>query len=301
VRRIVFAAATLTAVAAIGVAAAKTVTVTITSNGYVPKSVTVAKGDTVQFTNGDSAAHQIEFKTATGVTCTATPLVVLPTQSGSCTFATPGSFTFSDPNTKGNKFRGTVTVTGPTTADTISLTATPQIVVYGAHATVAGVLSTLQAAQSVDVYEQRCGSSAQAKATTVTTTTGGAFTASLSPVVNTTYSARVKSTTSPAAVVKVRPRVRLAKVAAHKYTVRVTAAQSLAGKYAGLQRFNAATGRWVSVKVVALRTVSGSAPAVTTSASFRSTVKPLLRVRAVLSQAQVGGCYLAGTSNVIRS
>jgi hypothetical protein len=35
--------------------------------------------------------------------------------------------------------------------------------------------------------------------------------------------------------------------------------------------------------------------------TFRSSVKPLLRVRAVLSQAQVGGCYLAGTSNTIKS
>jgi hypothetical protein len=35
--------------------------------------------------------------------------------------------------------------------------------------------------------------------------------------------------------------------------------------------------------------------------TFRSTVRPLLRVRAVLSPAQVGSCYLPGTSNTIRS
>ena len=34
-----------------GAAIAKTVAVTITKNGYVPKAVTVAVGDTVQFTN----------------------------------------------------------------------------------------------------------------------------------------------------------------------------------------------------------------------------------------------------------
>jgi plastocyanin len=301
VRRFLIGAAVLAAITSIGSAAATTGTVSITKNGYVPKSVTVAKGDTVQFTNSDTAAHQVSFKTTTGVTCTPASIVLQPSQSGSCTFATPGSYSYSDPNFKGNTYRGTVTVTGTTAPDTLTLTATPLIVVFGGHVTVAGKLSTLQAGQSVDVLEQRCGSSANAKATTVSTATGGVYTASLGPAMTTTYSARVKTTTSPNAVVKVRPRVRLAKVAPHKYTVRVTAAQRFVGKYAGFQRFNVATGRWVSVKVAALRTVSGTATVVTTSVTFRSSVKPLLRVRAVLSQAQVGGCYLPGTSNTIRS
>jgi plastocyanin len=301
VRRFLIGAALLTAVTSIGSAAATTVTVTITKNGYVPKSVTVAKGDTVQFTNSDTAAHQISFKTTTGVTCTPASVVLQAGQSGTCTFATPGSYSYSDPNFKGNTYRGTITVTGTTAPDTLTLTATPLIVVFGAHATLAGKLSTLQAAQSIDVFEQRCGSSANSKSTTVSTATGGLYTASVAPAMTTTYSARFKTTTSPNALVKVRPRVRLAKVAPHKYAIRVTAAQRFVGKYAGFQRFNAATSRWVSVKVVALKTVTGTASALTTSVTFRSTVKPLLRVRAVLSQAQVGGCYLPGTSNTIRS
>ena len=300
-RRFLVGAAVFAAVVAIGSAAANTVTVSITKNGYVPKAVTVAKGDTVQFTNSDTVAHQISFKSATGVVCTPATLVLQASQSGSCTFATPGSFSYSDPNFKGNTYRGTVTVTGTATPDTLSVTATPLIVVYGARVALAGKLSTLQAGQSVDVLEQGCGSSAQGKATTVSTTTGGVYTASVAPIVNTTYSARVKTTTSPGVLVKVRPRVSLAKVAPHKYAIRVTASQRLVGKYAGFQRFNAATGRWVAVKVVALRTVSGNPPAVTTSVTFRSSVTPLLRVRAVVSQAQLGGCYLAGTSNTIKS
>ena len=32
---------------------------TITKNGYVPKVVTIATGDTVQFTNSDVVTHQI--------------------------------------------------------------------------------------------------------------------------------------------------------------------------------------------------------------------------------------------------
>ena len=50
-------------------AVAKTVTVTITKNGYVPKSQSIVAGDTVTFTNSDTAAHQIDFKSTTGFTC----------------------------------------------------------------------------------------------------------------------------------------------------------------------------------------------------------------------------------------
>ena len=56
-KTILLAAAVALAVGA-GSAAAKTVTVTITKNGYVPNSVAIGQGDTVQFTNSDTVAHQ---------------------------------------------------------------------------------------------------------------------------------------------------------------------------------------------------------------------------------------------------
>ena len=93
---------------------------TITKNGYVPKAATIAVGDTVQFTNSDTVAHQVTFKSMTGVACTPSPLVIQPTQTGSCTFVSPGTFSYDDPNTKGNTFRGTITVAGPTTAETLT-------------------------------------------------------------------------------------------------------------------------------------------------------------------------------------
>jgi hypothetical protein len=45
----------------------------------------------------------------------------------------------------------------------------------------------------------------------------------------------------------------------------------------------------------------GIAPTVVSSASFRATVASRLRIRATLPQAQVGGCYAAGTSNATLS
>jgi hypothetical protein len=94
--------------------------------------------------------------------------------------------------------------------------------------------------------------------------------------------------------------MKLRKVAAHRYTLVVSAGSSLAGKYASFQRFNGTLHRWVAVKAVALKaSTTGVAPTVVSKAAFRSTVRTGLRVRATLPQAQVGGCYAPGTSNAI--
>src|SRR5438094_5284893 len=122
-RNMLILAIALASLALAGAAGAKTVTVSITKNGYVPSATTIATGDAVQFTNADAVAHQIVFKTTTGLTCTPTPLVIQPAQSGSCTFATAGSYTYNDANVKGNTYRGSVTVTGA--AETLTLAAAP--------------------------------------------------------------------------------------------------------------------------------------------------------------------------------
>ena len=122
------------------------------------------------------------------------------------------------------------------------------------------------------------------------------------PLMNTVYRVKVKNTTSPTVTAKVRPRLRLRKPAAHRYSLRVFAAQSFAGKYATFQRYNGTLGRWIKVKRVLLRAnATGVAPTVISSVSFRSGIRPRLKVRVVLPQLQVGSCYRPGRSNVIRS
>jgi plastocyanin len=303
-RKLMLLAVALVSLAVAVSAGAKTVTVTITKNGYVPSSVTLAAGDTIQFTNTDTVAHQVEMKPTTGVTCAPNPLVLQPAQSGSCTFRTADKFTYSDPNVRGNTFRGSVTVTGA--AETLTLAAKPQIVVYGGKTTLSGAASSQQAGQNVDLLGSACGvapaSTAASKVTTVATTTGGAFSALVQPLKNTAYTAKLRNTSSQAVTVKVRPRLRLGKVALKRYSLRVSAAQSFAGKYATFQRHNAALRRWVKVKRVLLQANStGVAPTVISSVAFRSSVPARLRVRVILPQLQVGSCYLAGRSNVIRS
>jgi plastocyanin len=284
----------------VGSAAAKTVTVTITKNGYVPNSAAIAQGDTVQFTNSDTVVHQVTFKTTTGVTCTPNPLVVQPGASGTCTFQSGGTYTYSDPNSKGNTFRGTITVTAPPAS--LSLTVNPLLVAYGGSPVVSGVLSTQLVGDSIDVLAQQCGTTTATKLITVQTTAGGVYTTTVKPLMNTAYTAKDKALTTTSTSVRVKPILRLTRVGLHRFTLRVTAGSSFGGKYASFQRYNGTLRRWVAVKAVLLKASSvGIAPTVITSASFRSTVASRLRIRATLPQAQAGSCYAPGTSNTTLS
>jgi plastocyanin len=281
-------------------AAAATQTVKITHTGYVPAAVSIVLGDSVDFMNGDTVAHTVDFKTTTGMSCTqALPLVIQPGTSASCGFSTTGKFTFSDPANKGKNFRGTVTVAPPLTS---SLTVVPKTVVYGRKLTLAGKLASQQAGQSVEILAQMCGASVSTRLANVTTTTGGAFTYSPQPSKLTAYAVKLKNLTSGSVTAKVKPLLRLSRVARHQFTLTVTAAQSFAGKYATFQRYRRGIKRWRTVRRVLLQAnTTGVAPTVITSAKFRSRIKARLQVRVLLGQGQVGSCYVAGRSNTIRS
>ena len=79
-------------------AGAATVQISIAKTAYSPNPAAATTADTVQFTNADTVPHTVAFKTTTGVTCSPTPFVLQPAQTGSCTFKTAGSFAYSDPN-----------------------------------------------------------------------------------------------------------------------------------------------------------------------------------------------------------
>jgi plastocyanin len=281
-------------------AAAASQTVTITKTGYKPTSVSIAVGDAVVFANSDTVAHTVVFKTATGFQCdTVLPVAIQPGKSASCTFTTAGRYTFSDLTNKGKNFRGSVTVAASPTS---TLTARPNAVVFGGKVTIAGTLADKQSGESVQVLGLQCGTTSATALATIKSTTGGAFSYSAQPLRQTAYSVRVKNASSSSANVRVMPSLRLGKVARHRYALRISAAESFAGKIATFQRYSTTRKRWVKVKRVVLAADStGVAPTVVTSAKFRSGVKARQRVRVTLGAKQVGSCYLAGRSNSIRS
>ena len=284
-------------------APAATTTLAITHDGYVPKTLTVATGDSVVFANQDTAAHQVVLKPTTGYTCTGS-LTLQPAQSATCTFRVATKYTVSDPNKNGSAFKGSITVNAAP-GSTLSLTATPKVALYGRSATLTGQLASGQVNQKVDILTQECGAAALTRLTTVTTAAGGAYTLGVQPRRNTTYQARFRSSSSSQALEKVRPRVTLRKLAPRKFRVTVLAADSYAGKFVMFQRYSVVKRRWITIRSVVLRAgstvITPINPTRISTVTFRAKVHVRLRVRAYLTQAQVGGCYAASASTTIRS
>ena len=183
---------------------------------------------------------------------------------------------------------------------TSTIAASPTEVTYMGAVTISGTASSQKAGEKVTVQAQTCGQNAFRTGASVMTAAGGTWTTSLRPTANTQYRAKIKNFTSTAVSVGVHPAVRLTKVARRKYRVRVSAAQSFAGKVVTFQRFKAATGRWVTVRRATLRQISAG-PTVVSGITFRSRIGAGRRVRVVLPKLQAAPCYLAGVSNVIRS
>jgi plastocyanin len=300
--RLAALAASVLAVAA--AAPAATVTMAITRNGYVPKTLTIVTGDAVTFANQDTAAHQVVLKPTGGFTCSA-GLVIQPGQSSTCTFHSVTKYAVSDPNHKGSAFKGTITVSAGPPGSVLSLTAAPKVVVYGARTTLSGQLAIRQVNQKVDIFAEECGAASFTKLTTVTTTSDGMYSFVVQPRRNTTYEARWKSSSSQQVLVKVRPKLTLGKLAPRKFRATVLAADSYAGKFVLFQRYRPASGRWVTVRSVVLRTggtvTTPINPTTVSRVVFRARVRAGVRVRAYLTQAQAGTCSAATRSAIIRS
>lgn len=301
-RLVVLAFAVLGTVASSAPAA--TTTMAITRNGYVPRALTIVTGDSVVFANQDTAAHQVVLRPTSGFTCTA-GLVIQPGQSSTCTFRSVTNYTVRDPNRQTGAFRGTIKVNPGPPGSVLSLTATPKTIVYGGRSTLSGQLGTGMANQRIDIFVRDCGATEFTRQTTVTTTTGGAYTLTVQPRRNATYESRFRALASTQVLVKVQPRVTIRKLAPRRFRVNVLAGESYAGKFVLFQRYRAATGRWVTVRSVVLRAGSTVTtplnPTTVSTATFRSRIKARLRVRALLTQAQAGSCHAARASATIRS
>ena len=175
-------------------------------------------------------------------------------------------------------------MTAPPVPDTLSLFNDPNEVVFSSKVNLTGELSSKKAGVDVVVMAKPCGKATATKAATVQTTAGGEFSTDLGRPG--TRSTRCRSERRSArnerqggAAAAARP------VAAHRYSLRVFAAQSFAGKWATFQRLKG--NRWISVKRVRLQKNSTNIlPTVISSVPFRWNSKTRPRVRAILPQGQ---------------
>jgi plastocyanin len=282
-------------------APAKTVTVDISKVGFVPGAVTIQSGDSITWTNKDTANHQVVCSQCSPAF---TSPVLAANATYTATFSKTGKFTTVDPLNKNKK--GTVTVTAAPAGLTAAVA--PKAVVYGRTTVVSGTLSTAQANQKIDILAQPCGENAAKLVTTVTTGTGGAYTYTASPALGTAYQARFKpagatAVTSTPANVVVRPVLRLSRLARNTFSVQVTAAQSFVGKAITFQRYILTKRRWVTVKTVFLSTKAAAttplAGTTVSSATFHAKIRRGTRVHALLPAGQAAPCYLGAKSGTI--
>jgi hypothetical protein len=115
----------------------------------------------------------------------------------------------------------------------------------------------------------------------------------------TTFRARWKNGGSATVTVRVRPHLNLVALPNHRFDLGVAANDFFEGRRAFLERRSG--NGWVRVRSVRLHRTSGAGYVPWSRARFDAKLKPGTSLRAVLPKSQVGRCYLAGYSNIVRA
>jgi len=228
-------------------ASTATATVQITKTGFVPAHVTINADDSVTWRNADTANHQV---VANGGQF-ASPILA-PGKTYTNTFTRGGTFRYHDALQPG--LRGTVTVKGPPPQVTLATSA--PVVKFGGQVTLSGGVSNKKAGETVTLVQLPIGQSTKQVIATLQTTTGGAFSFSVTPQIYTTYQAQWKSLES-SVIVQVAPLIKLPTPVRGYFHFYVTAATSFAGHFVFLQRFSPTLRKWLSFRKLVLGSRSG--------------------------------------------
>jgi plastocyanin len=285
-RRLLIALVTVGALTAASPAGAATIDVRITRTGFEPASVTITAGDTVRWTNRDSANHQVVSDTGAFVSP-----ILGTNKSYSFTFENAGTYRYRDALKP--TLRAVVRVEGP--PPSVTLGATVPVLVFGAETHLQGAVSSKQAGETVVFQQAPYGQTGYTQLTTVTTGANGAFDLVVRPALLTVYVAQFKGVSSGEVTVQVRPKITLLPGGRGWFLARVTGASSFAGRTVYLQR-RSAFGQWVSVQRFRLGLSSGKL--------FRIPNRPgESRYRIFMTVNQAGAGYLeswSGTQTVRR-
>jgi plastocyanin len=284
-RTVVLAAVAALALAVTGAsqpASQATKAVAIKATGFSPKSVTIATGDAVKWTNRDTKNHQVVANNGSFASS-----AIKPGKSYTHTFNTAGTFGYRD--ALHPSLTGKVVVKGPPPAITIG-TATP-IIDYGQTTHITGAVSSKRTGETVTVWAQPYGTVSPVQVATLMTAANGVWDLAVKPTELTTYFARWKSLASQPVGVQVRPAIVLG-VAKRFASVKVKAARSLKGKKVYLQKFTR-FHEWVKVRPVVLGDSSAK--------RFKHGLRPGYRyaVRIFMSLNQAGAGYLDGYSRTV--
>jgi hypothetical protein len=174
----------------------------------------------------------------------------------------------------------------------ISLQSSTTQVVYGVAATVSGTIATRQSGVSVSVLAEPYEQTSFTTLASVVTGPGGTWSYQVRARVQTSYQAKAPEGTSTAATIGVRPAISLRVITGRRFTTRVTAAKSFAGKVVQFQRLLPGN-RWQTIAKAKLSAKS--------SAVFPASTLPRgsSLVRVAMSVNQSGAGYLGGFSRTL--
>jgi hypothetical protein len=204
-------------------------------------------------------------------------------------FATAGNFSVTDLLNKKVK-AGTVSVKTGGAAQTVSIATSARSMSFNSSVTLSGVVSNGAANETVTIRGQSYGENAFVKLADVKTGAGGAWTYTAHPTIRTVFESTWGKNVSAQMIVGIRPLVSIHALAGNRFSTKVLAARSFAGKFVQLQRRSA--GRWMTLKRVRL----GSMSAATFKASLPTGNSTL---RFAFSVNQAGAGYLAGFSRTL--
>jgi plastocyanin len=280
-RKLILALAAVTALAIAGPAGAATKGINIYSTGFSPKSVTITEGDTVIWTNRDSANHQILADKGQFVSA-----ILRKNQSFSYTFKAAGTYTYKDELHP--KLAGTITVKG--LPPSLTLAASAPIVTYGTQVTLSGVVSSHKPGESVTIYYQPYPQPNPIQRATVLTSDGGNFSFIVAPQVLTNYQAAWKGAYATPTTIQVAPKVTLGRN--NGWIIHAAGGRGFAGRAVQLQRLNVATGQWVTLRKVLLNSKSSARVQV-------KLPKGVNRLRVTMSVNQAGAGFLGTISPTV--
>jgi hypothetical protein len=185
---------------------------------------------------------------------------------------------------------------------TMTIRAPRKTVVYGSALTLVGGLVGVRPGEPVTLVESPFARAPLTRPNAAVTTAAGTWAYRVRPIVQTAYRAQISGRTSDPVTVSVRPRLRFGRIAPGRYSLRVYAARSFAGRFAVLQQWNPRRHRWVNTRRLYLKATGlGVQPTVVSATTVRIRVRRGLLFRVVLPAGQAAPGYLNGTSNRIRT
>ncbi len=197
-----------------------------------------------------------------------------------------------------------VTASAPAaTPERLTLFAQPSVAGAEQAVVLSGTVATGRIGETIEIEARDCGQRTFRHAVSAHIGRGGGWSIHYAPGITTTLRAVRGGVTSPSVTVRQRAPVRLAPLpgSSRRFQVAVVARASLWRKRALIQRF--ARGRWVTARRVVLTDSGANArsPVVWSTAKFTLAVPKGTLLRAVLPLTQARPCYLAGTSNSLRT